>query len=166
MKLIVGLGNPEKKYEKNRHNVGYIILNKYAKSLGLNWENSPKFESDIITKKDVILCKPLTSMNKSGRAVSKLLSFYKIEPKDLIVIHDDVDLSFGVVKKKIGSGSAGHHGVESIIESIGTQDFWRIRVGVGRPENKNILVEDWVLQDFSDEELEKISNIDLDLSIL
>jgi PTH1 family peptidyl-tRNA hydrolase len=166
MKLIVGLGNPEKKYEKNRHNVGYIILNKYADSLGLEWENNTKFESDIITQKDFILCKPLTSMNKSGIAVSKILSFYKIEPCDLIVVHDDVDLDFGVVKKKIGSGSAGHHGVESIIENIGTQDFWRIRVGVGRPENKNILVEDWVLQDFSDEELEKISTLDVGLSLL
>lgn len=165
MKLIVGLGNPEKKYEKNRHNVGYIILNKYAKSLGLEWENNTKFESDIVTQKDFILCKPLTFMNNSGRAVSQILGFYKIDPKDLIIIHDDVDLPFGVVKKKIGSGSAGHHGVESIIESIGTQDFWRIRFGVGRPENKKILVEDWVLQDFSDEELEKIEDLDVSLLI-
>jgi peptidyl-tRNA hydrolase, PTH1 family len=163
MKLIVGLGNPDKKYEKNRHNVGYIILNKYAETLGLSWENSSKFESDIVTQKDFILCKPLTSMNKSGSAVSKIMSFYKIASCDLVIIHDDVDLSFGVVKKKIGSGAAGHHGVESIIENIGTQDFWRIRIGVGRPENKNILVEDWVLQDFSEEELKKITTLDVGL---
>ncbi len=163
MKLIVGLGNPEKKYEKSRHNVGYIILNKYAKSLGLEWESNAKFESDIATQKELILCKPLTHMNKSGSAVSKILGFYKMKPEDLIIIHDDVDLPFGVVKRKKGSGSAGHRGVESVIESIGTQDFWRIRIGIGRPENKNILVEDWVLQDFSEDELRKILMLDIDL---
>ncbi|MFZ2663825.1 MAG: aminoacyl-tRNA hydrolase, partial [Patescibacteria group bacterium] len=107
MKLIVGLGNPGKEHERNRHNVGYIVLNEYAKKLGLDWETSSKFESNIILQKDFILCKPLTFMNNSGKAVSKILDFYKINPKDLTIIHDDVDLPFVVVKRKMGSGSAG-----------------------------------------------------------
>ncbi|NMB91909.1 aminoacyl-tRNA hydrolase [candidate division WWE3 bacterium] len=166
MKLVVGLGNPGEDHKKNRHNVGYMVLDNYVRSLNLDWENSQKFESDIILQKDFILCKPLTFMNNSGKAVSKILDFYKISPEELIVIHDDVDLPFGLVKRKIGSGSAGHHGVESIIKSIGTKDFWRVRIGVGRPENKNILVENWVLLDFSDKELEIIESLNIDSLLL
>lgn len=161
MKLIVGLGNPGKEYEKCRHNVGFILLDRLAEEKDLNWKKVSKFESEIAEFEDGILVKPQTFMNNSGRAVSKLLNFYKISLEDLIVVHDDVDLIFGTVKKQKGKNAAGHHGVEDIMEKIGTKDFWRIRVGVDKPGNREIPVDAWVLQDFSESEFGEIENIDL-----
>jgi PTH1 family peptidyl-tRNA hydrolase len=167
MKLIVGLGNPGKKYQKCRHNMGFILLDKFAKEKGLKWRNSSKFESEISEYGDAILVKPQTFMNNSGDAVSKLMNFYKISAEDLIVVHDDVDIPFATVKKQKGKNAAGHHGVEDIIQKIGTKEFWRIRVGVGKPQNKDIPVDSWVLQDFSDGELFEVKSIDLlDIVIL
>jgi len=161
MKIIVGLGNPGNQYKKYRHNTGFILLDKLAEEQGLKWEKSPKFESEIAECDDFILVKPQTFMNNSGDAVSKLLNFYKISPDDLIVVHDDVDLNFGTVKKQKGKNPAGHHGVEDIIEKIGTKEFWRIRVGIGKPENKNMPVDKWVLQNFQENELEKIKELNI-----
>jgi len=90
------------------------------------------------------------------------MNFYKISEEDLIVVHDDVDLEFGVVKKQKGKNAAGHHGVEDIIEKIGTKEFWRLRVGIGKPENKQVPVDVWVLQDFKDTELENIKNLSIE----
>jgi PTH1 family peptidyl-tRNA hydrolase len=159
MKLIVGLGNPGVEYSKNRHNTGFIIVDECVTKKSMSWENSSKFNAEICVSKDFILAKPQTFMNNSGDAVSKILNFYKIDIGDLLVIHDDVDLQFGEVKKQMGAGSAGHKGVGSIIEKIGTQEFWRVRVGVGRSEDTNMPTEEWVLRDFTDEELVKIKNI-------
>lgn len=158
MKIIVGLGNPGNQYKKYRHNTGFILLDKLAEERGLKWKNSSKFESEIAESDDFILVKPQTFMNNSGDAVSKLFNFYKISPDDLIIVHDDVDLKFGTVKKQKGKNPAGHHGVEDIIEKISTKEFWRFRVGVGKPENKNIPVDKWVLQDFSDEEIAELED--------
>ncbi|MBU0535274.1 MAG: aminoacyl-tRNA hydrolase [Patescibacteria group bacterium] len=158
MKLIVGLGNPGEKYFKNRHNTGFIIVDEIASKNSLSWENSSKFNAEIAVSKDFILAKPQTYMNKSGEAVFKILNFYKVDTSDLVVIHDDVDLQFGEIKKQLGVSSAGHKGVESIIEKLSSQDFWRIRVGVGKSEDKNIPTDDWVLQNFTDEQLEKIKS--------
>ena len=163
MKLIVGLGNPKKEYEKSRHNTGFMLVDKYAKSLGLDWEKNEKFLSEIIIQKDYVLAKPQTFMNESGTAVSKILNFFKIDLKDLTVVHDDVDLPFGTVKKQFGAGPAGHHGVEDIIEKTGTKEFWRIRVGIGKPYNGNVPVDEWVLQSFSGEELENIQSLKIEL---
>ena len=163
MKLIVGLGNPKKEYEKSRHNTGFILLDVYAKSLGLKWETNEKFQSEVIVQKDYVLAKPQTFMNESGTAVSKILNFFKIDLKDLTVVHDDVDLPFGTVKKQFGAGAAGHHGVEDTIEKVGSKDFWRIRVGIGKPINSNVPVDEWVLQNFSEEELQKIQNLKIEL---
>jgi PTH1 family peptidyl-tRNA hydrolase len=165
MKVIVGLGNPGLEHQKNRHNTGFLILDKYAKDLGFAWETSSKFDSEISVQKDFILVKPQTFMNNSGTAVSKVLSYYKVDPKDLVVIHDDVDLPFLGFKKQLGAGPAGHHGVEDIIEKLGTQDFWRIRIGLGRPMG-NILIEDWVLQDFGEDEINKITQLDVGIATL
>jgi len=162
MKIIVGLGNPGNQYKKYRHNTGFILLDKLAKEKSLKWKKSSKFESETAECEDLLLVKPQTFMNNSGDAVSKLVNFYKTTPKDLTIIHDDVDLSFGNVKKQRGKNAAGHHGVEDIMEKLGTKEFWRIRVGIGKPENKNIPVDKWVLQDFSDGELAQIKAIDLD----
>ena len=161
MKLIVGLGNPGERYQKSRHNVGFILLDKFAADNNLNWRKVERFNSEVADYSNGLLIKPQTFMNNSGDAVSKLVNFYKISLNDLIIIHDDVDLPLGVIKKQKGKNSAGHHGVENIIEELGTKDFWRIRVGIGKPEDKNIPVDEWVLQDFGENELDIVAKLDL-----
>jgi len=161
MKLIVGLGNPGEKYQKSRHNVGFILLDKFAADNNLNWRKVERFNSEVADYSNGLLIKPQNFMNNSGNAVSKLVNFYKISLDDLIIIHDDVDLPLGVIKKQKGKNSAGHHGVENIIEELGTKDFWRIRVGIGKPEDKNIPVDEWVLQDFGKNELDVVTKLDL-----
>jgi len=161
MKLIVGLGNPGEKYQKSRHNVGFILLDKFAADNNLNWRKVERFNSEVADYSNGLLIKPQTFMNNSGDAVSKLVNFYKISLNDLIIIHDDVDLPLGAIKKQKGKNSAGHHGVENIIEELGTKDFWRIRVGIGKPEDKNIPVDEWVLQDFGENEFDIVAKLDL-----
>ena len=165
MKFIIGLGNPGKEYEKCRHNTGFILLDKFAEEKGLKWKRVSKFESEIAEFEDGILVKPQTFMNNSGKAISKLVNFYKITPEDLIVIHDDVDLMFGSVKKQKGKNAAGHHGVEDIIEKLRTKDFWRIRVGIGKPKNIETPIDKWVLQDFDDEEFVNLQGSALNLTL-
>lgn len=160
MKLIVGLGNPGEKYKNNRHNVGFILVDRLAERLGMEWKDSSKVKARMAKKDDLVLIKPVEFMNNSGNSVSLAVNFYKVPLGDLVVVHDDIDLGFGEVKKQLASGAAGHKGVESIISGLGTKDFWRIRVGVGRPVNAQA-VEDFVLSDFSDEELSTIKKIDI-----
>jgi peptidyl-tRNA hydrolase, PTH1 family len=163
VKLVVGLGNPGDKYSRNRHNVGHILVDELADKLGLEWKDSPKLKAKIAKNNDLILVKTTEFMNMSGISVSLAANFYKdkVSLGNLIVIHDDVDLEFGEVKKQFSSGAAGHHGVESIISSLGTKDFWRIRVGIGRPANTQA-VEDFVLSNLSDEEFVNIRKTDID----
>lgn len=165
MKLIVGLGNPGKEYEFNRHNVGFILLDKFAEKNDSKFQTFAKANSLTTQFNDFYMCKPQTFMNKSGDAVLKMSKFYKIEPKDIIVVHDDLDLEFGVVKKHFGKNSAGHNGVEDIIQKLGTKDFWRVRIGIGRPVTPKPTV-DYVLGDFSSKELEELRNMDLNQYIL
>jgi len=162
VKLIVGLGNPGEKYKNNRHNVGFVLIDKYAKEHGLVWEENSKLKALTCKVEDKLLVKPQTFMNNSGESVSQIINFYKIDPEDLTVIHDDVDLPLGEVKKQFASGAAGHHGVESIISCLGTKEFWRVRIGVGRPSG-GMQVEDFVLQDFLKEELAVINKIGLEV---
>ncbi len=138
MKVIVGLGNPGEKYEKTRHNLGFMVLDhlleKYEPASKTFWETDKKLKAQTkqIKKGDttLLLVKPQTFMNDSGLAVSKVLSFYKVAPEDMIVIHDELDLPFGKQRIRFGGGAGGHHGVESIIEHIGDK-FLRIRLGIG-----------------------------------
>jgi len=160
MKLIVGLGNSGDKYLYNRHNVGFMLVDKLAEKLGVKWEDSSKFKAKIAKKDDFILIKPMDFMNNSGEPVSLVMNFYKMLPNELTVVHDDIDLDFEDVKKQLASGSAGHKGVESIISSLGTKEFWRVRVGVGRPVNAQS-VESFVLSNFSEEELGVIKKLDI-----
>ena len=160
MKLVVGLGNPGKEYVKNRHNAGSIILDKVLQDRGLRWEEHKKFQALINITEDTVYAKPLVYMNNSGVTVSSLANFYKIDPEDITVIHDDVDLGMGRVKKQFGGGTAGHHGVEDIKLALGTLNFNRIRVGVGRPGEKRFDIKDWVLSDFTDEELQELLSKD------
>jgi PTH1 family peptidyl-tRNA hydrolase len=165
MKIIVGLGNPGEKYSFNRHNAGFILVDALAKKLDLEWKFSSKLKADICKKDDLIFLRSREFMNVSGQPVSSALSYYKISAENLLVIHDDVDLPFGEVKKQFASGSAGHKGVESIISNLGTKEFWRVRIGIGRPANAQP-VEDFVLSDFTGEELQKIEGIDVEKLLL
>ena len=160
MKMIVGLGNPDKKYSKTRHNTGFIILDEFIADKGLSWETSPKLKSEICKTGDLLFVKPTTFMNKSGEAVSLVKEYYGVELSDICVVHDDVDLLFGQKKEQVGAGHAGHKGVMSIMDSLGTKDFKRIRIGIGRPSaDSGLPVDDFVLNDFSSEELEEIKKI-------
>lgn len=156
MKLIVALGNPGKKYEHSRHNAGFLAMNALARSLGMQLRENNKFVAETAEGHGVILAKPHTFMNDSGRAVASLKNFYKLNNADLLVVHDEIDLPLGKIRLSRDSGAAGHHGVESVIAGIG-QDFARLRIGVdGRESRAHVATEDYVLQNFTAEEEKKL----------
>jgi PTH1 family peptidyl-tRNA hydrolase len=136
MFLIVGLGNPGKKYERNRHNVGFMTADRVRDDAGLPaWKEkfSGVFSRGAAFGGDVMLLKPTTFMNVSGDSVQPAAAFAKVDPDRIVVVHDELDLPFGDVRIKVGGGHAGHNGLRSIIERLGTPEFIRVRVGVGRP---------------------------------
>ena len=150
MKAVVGLGNPGQKYVNNRHNMGFMVVDKILGQYSASSHASKKLQSIIyFLDKNRVLVKPQTSMNLSGRAVNRVVNFYKVKPEGLLVVHDDVDLEFGEVKHQFARGAAGHRGVESIIEALGSEKFGRVRIGVGRPSNQ-MDIDKWVLQNFSE----------------
>ncbi|MBU1088580.1 aminoacyl-tRNA hydrolase [Patescibacteria group bacterium] len=158
MKLFVGLGNPEKIYQNTRHNIGANVILELSKKIKTKLNKKTKLSSQVgwgINKKN-LLAIPTTFMNNSGLAVQKLINFYKITSKNLYVIHDDLDLKVGEYKIQFDRGPAGHNGIKSIIESLNTQAFWRIRIGIDHPKN-NISAEDYVLKPFSTSEKAIIS---------
>lgn len=135
MKLIVGLGNPGVEYADTRHNIGFMVVDKLAREIGrdsLLWKQDDKREAFIAKIGDVLLVKPVIFMNNSGIAVKKIVDFYKIEPSDVWVIHDDIDLPIGKIRIREKGGTAGHNGVESIMTHLGTDKFLRFRLGIGR----------------------------------
>lgn len=149
MKLIVGLGNPGPKYESTRHNVGFLVIEHLLKDLEpvkkSYWDKSEKLKSEIYVfenkpkvgkSEKVILAKPITYMNNSGMAVSLLSKYYKIKPKDIWIIHDEFDLPLGAMKIRFGGSGAGHHGVESVIDALKSDKFWRFRMGIGLSHTK------------------------------
>jgi len=150
MKLIVGLGNPGAAYARNRHNVGFQLVEGLAKAHGLVFSRQ-QFRARVaagrIAGHDVILAKPLTFMNLSGNAVGSLAHFFKLASADLIVAYDDLDLPLGRVRLRAGGGSGGHKGMKSIIERVGTDQFARLRIGIGRPTAGDPV--DYVLENFS-----------------
>ena len=157
MKLIVGLGNPGDQYNKSRHNTGFIVIDEICKTNNLSMQLNNKFQAKIAEyKKGMILAKPQTFMNLSGEAISKIANFYKILPEDIIIVHDDLDLELGRLKIQKGGGTAGHNGLESIVKSLGTSEFIRFRVGIGRPlevqSEKTIDIRNFVLEKFSADE--------------
>jgi PTH1 family peptidyl-tRNA hydrolase len=160
MKLIVGLGNPGSLYTRNRHNIGFICVNDLAKRLRVKWDRKQAHARTgigNIGNLKVVLAKPQTYMNASGEAVDALLKRLDVKPADLVIIHDDLDLPVGKIRLRLGGGSGGHKGIASIISRTGTQDFCRIRVGIGRPEDdqdKEEAVIAYVLSDFMGEEIE------------
>lgn len=169
MKLVIGLGNPGKQYAKTRHNVGFIILNQLRQQLSeensvSNWELSKKFNAEIaiytLPSEKIILAKPMTFMNDSGQAVSLIMHFYQIDPKDLIIVHDDKDLALGLIKVQTDRGHAGHNGIRSIAEHISTQNFTRVRVGIASDNPKKMTdTAKFVLSNFSLMERKKVKKV-------
>ena len=156
MKLIVGLGNPGKEYENTRHNIGFMVLDDYLGNV--KWSNKFNalyYESFISTEK-VIFVKPLTYMNNSGNAVGEFVRYYNIDMKDILIIQDDLDEEIGLYKLKVNSSSGGHNGIKSIISSLGTQSFPRLKVGIGSVKKDEVI--DYVLGKFSKKEMEILNN--------
>jgi PTH1 family peptidyl-tRNA hydrolase len=153
MLIWVGLGNPSKKHEKQRHNVGFMAVDEIASEYSFgSWRekmNAHIAEGEISGQK-IMLVKPQTFMNRSGISVSQISKFYKISENSIYVFYDDIDLKSGQIKVKIGGGHGGHNGLRDIDQHIG-KEYWRIRIGIGRPHEK-ALVHNWVLNDFSLEE--------------
>jgi PTH1 family peptidyl-tRNA hydrolase len=149
MKLIVGLGNPGKQYEKTRHNVGFTVVDAVAGAFGADaFQNNEKFKSAmtrfVSVNTEVMLAKPATFMNLSGDAVSRIVSFYKIAYADIAVVHDEMDIPAGEIKLSFGRGAAGHNGVASIIAALGTEEFLRVRIGIGK--GKDVLKKPGMLE--------------------
>ncbi len=159
--LIVGLGNPGKKYEPTRHNIGFMALEKLADSCEIKLKQK-SFDAlwgkGVIAGKNVLLVEPQTYMNLSGTSVRQLQSFFKMEISNLIVIHDDLDLPFGALRLKAGGGTAGHKGLASIETYLGTTGFMRVRLGIGKPVDKS-RIEGYVLEPFRKEEQEMLPEV-------
>ncbi|MBD5422946.1 MAG: aminoacyl-tRNA hydrolase [Mycoplasma sp.] len=158
MKLIVGLGNPGLEYERTRHNVGFLVIDEIAKKLNVKLSKE-RFDSMFYINEDFILMKPNTFMNLSGEAVKKAMDFFKILSKDILIIHDDLDIKIGQAKIKISNSSGGHNGVKNIIEKINTAEFYRLKIGIGRPEKNETSISSYVLGDFTNEQYDIISKV-------
>lgn len=167
MKLIIGLGNPGKNHATTRHNAGFLCIDFLQKewhfdAFQTNQKMSAEISEGSVGKEKVLLVKPETFMNASGTTVSQLVHFYKLAPEDIMVIHDDLDIAPGTYKVTNSSQAAGHNGVSDVIEKLGTQDFPRIRLGIGRPATVAGVCmpsHDFVLQNFSKEEFATLSHL-------
>ena len=182
MKLIVGIGNPGKTYEKTRHNVGFMAIDELAKNpvfsnieKSLEFRNEKKFCADIaevnIKGEKIILAKPQTYVNRSGEAVKKIASFYKIKPIDTLIVADDLELPLGKIRIRLSGSSGGHKGIESVIDGFDTTDFIRIRIGIGPsktvsakkefkhfPHTPVLDAKEYVLEKFSKREMPIVEN--------
>ena len=169
MKLIIGLGNPGRSYAGNRHNIGFMCLSYFARQQGIRFDKKQSLArtgAGKVAGNKTILAKPQTYMNLSGHSVSRLVKKLKIQPGDILVIHDDLDLPRGKIRLRQGGGSGGHKGIESIIAELQSQDFPRLRVGIGRPDETGGATETseadivaYVLSDFTPGEKQDISRV-------
>jgi len=160
MKLIVGLGNPGPEYRGTRHSVGFDVLDRLGeRGGGAGWQQ--KFKGELgratVGGESCLLLRPLTFMNRSGISVGLTREYFHVAPEDIVVVHDEVDLPFGRLRVKTGGGHAGHNGLRSLVESLGTADFARVRVGVGRPQRGDLA--DYVLSRWNAEELEWLGDL-------
>ncbi len=159
IRLIVGLGNPGREYETTRHNAGYWWVDELARLQNLGFRSEPKFHGLMARGRlhdhEMLLLKPQTFMNVSGRAVGALAQFYKIAPTEILVVHDELDLPPGTARLKLGGGHGGHNGLKDIIAHLGAKDFWRLRLGIGHPGERSE-VSNFVLHDPRREERELI----------
>ncbi len=160
IKLIVGLGNPGPKYELTRHNIAWLVLDELAAKESFDFDKE-KFKSQvgefIQTGDKKLVIKPQTFMNLSGEAVQSAVHFYKLEPKNILVIHDELDLELGRIMLKKGGGLAGHNGLKSIAQSLSSQEFYRLRVGISKPPRG--WKGDWVLGQFTSEETQILEKV-------
>lgn len=158
--LIVGLGNPGREYEATRHNAGFWWVDRFAQQNKINFKVDAKFHGLVargqIQGREIYLLKPQNFMNVSGRAVGAITQFYKIVPENILVAHDELDLSPGVAKLKLGGGHGGHNGLKDIIAHLGSRDFWRLRIGIGHPGERAEVV-NYVLNPPRREEIELIA---------
>lgn len=155
MKLILGLGNPGEQYERTRHNVGWRVLDAVEDA---GWSLEKKFNAEVVRVGELLLCKPQTFMNNSGEAARAICDYYKIDASDVMVVYDDIDIDFGVIRMRSAGSAGGHNGVKSIIQHVGTTEFHRMRIGVRPPHP----VEDtgtFVLARFSGAEEEALPQI-------
>jgi PTH1 family peptidyl-tRNA hydrolase len=169
MKLVVGLGNPGFLYARNRHNVGFMCVSHLARMQHINFDRKQGYARTGIGNigpHRVVLARPQTFMNSSGDSVHRLLQLLKIGPADLVVIHDDLDLPLGKIRLRLGGGSGGHKGIESVIARLGTYDFYRVRVGIGRPDTTDIAPQKkeeaviaYCLSDFTGEERKQVEKV-------
>lgn len=159
MKLIVGLGNPGEKYKFSRHNVGFDVIDLFLREVTINsiehYQNFSLVTQALLDKEDIILAKPQTFMNSSGKAVSALALHYNIPIENIYVIYDDINLELGLLRIRRNGSAGGHKGVQSIIDSLGSQNFPRLRIGIGQPP-QDVEVIDYVLGNFTPEEREVI----------
>ncbi len=167
IRLIVGLGNPGRQYERTRHNAGWWWVDALANQLKSTWQTSSKYNAHIakvsLAGDDCWLIKPQTFMNESGRSVAALAHFYKIAPECILAAHDELDIPAGTSKMKLGGGTGGHNGLNSMVECMGSQNFWRLRLGIGHPGQKD-LVAPYVLKAASDNE-QKLLDAMIDRSL-
>jgi PTH1 family peptidyl-tRNA hydrolase len=148
MKLIIGLGNPGANYERTRHNIGFRVVDKLASKMGWKWNERRAhavLASGTMGSEKVILAKPITYMNRSGESVGDLMRWYKLQPSDILVVYDELDLPLGRIRLRAGGSAAGHNGLDNIIRHLHTNAFPRLRVGIGHPTNSHIQGRDHVL---------------------
>ncbi|WP_133763328.1 aminoacyl-tRNA hydrolase [Mycobacterium sp. PDNC021] len=160
--LVVGLGNPGPRYETTRHNVGFLVADILAERIGAGFKVHKKSGAEVTTGRlggrSVVLAKPRTYMNESGRHIGPLAKFYSVEPADIVVIHDELDIDFGRIRLKFGGGEGGHNGLRSIASALGTKDFQRVRIGVGRPPGRQDPAA-FVLENFNSKERPELGTI-------
>ena len=161
LRLVVGLGNPGKKYENTRHNAGFMVADKIAQDFNISFDKTRSdtvFGRGLIQNSDVLLAKPMAFMNRSGPPLQNLAHYFRIPGEEMLVIHDDIDLAFGRLKIKEKGGHGGHNGIRSIMDAFGGGDFVRLRIGVGRSEaGENVT--DHVLGRFSDDKAEMVARV-------
>lgn len=160
--LVVGLGNPGENYARTRHNLGFMVADLLASRLGGKFKAHKRSGAEVVTGRlagrSVVLAKPRCYMNESGRQVGPLAKFYSVPPADIIVIHDELDLDFGRIRLKLGGGEGGHNGLRSVAAALGTKDFQRVRIGIGRPPGRKDPAA-FVLENFSAPERPEIATI-------
>ena len=157
MKVIVGLGNPGKEYENTRHNAGFIVVDNYLGNVSWKEEHKALISESRINGEKVLFVKPLTFMNNSGDSIKEILSYYKLSSDDLLVIQDDIALSLGKWRIKYESSDGGHNGIKSIINNLGTNKFWRLKIGLAK-ENENIDTVSYVLGRLTKKEIDQMNS--------
>jgi len=160
-KLVVGLGNPGKKYKHSKHNVGFMAIDHYVKNHQLKLKKKSSFLAEVAEDDHLVLMKPLTYMNLSGQAVEKVVNYYDIDSNNILIIYDDVDLPFSKLRLRYQGGPGGHNGVKSIIQHLGTKTFNRIRFGIDKPEQVDM--KNYVLSDFSKAEKKVLEDVLIDM---